>query len=156
MRSKCLLFALSAVAVDLVTSVAFAQSQAGLPNSDDARFPVVISYGDGKTINTSTDHDIAPKIGLHPAQLISVTLELPSSRSGESVAVTSIDGSRMVTPTSGISVQSDGTIRFDFQARQAPGLYRVLVQLGSDEYQFQFYVLDQTPTANNPRMAVAE
>jgi hypothetical protein len=133
-----------------------AHGQSVRPEGTDgnASLPVTVSYGDGKSIQTKTEQGIAPRIGLRPAQVVNVALQLPVERSGQSVAVVALDGGTLTKVSS--TVNSDGTVRFGFEAGTGPGLYGISIQLGDNEYRVQFWVLNENHPEKNPRVPVAE
>jgi hypothetical protein len=115
-----------------------------------------VSYGDGKSIQTKTEQGIAPRIGLRPGQAVTVAVQFPVKRAGEAVTLIALDGGTITPSAKKLSVNSDGSIRFDFEAGTGPGLYGISIQLGDNEYRVQFWVLNEQHPEKNPRVPVAE
>lgn len=95
--------------------------------------PVVISYGAGKSIQTSAEQGIAPRIGLRPGQAVTVAVQFPPKRAGKAVTLSALDGGTITPSAKEFSVQSDGSLRFGFQAGDGPGLYGISIQLAGNE-----------------------
>lgn len=69
---------------------------------------------------------------------IAITLEAPSSKAGQRVAVRLLDGGEIVAPPA-FSVAANGKVGFTFKAGGTRGLYRIEVNLGVEVYELQFY-----------------
>jgi hypothetical protein len=94
------------------------------------------------------------RAGLSPEQSVTVTLQFPRQQAGQKVIVSSLDGGALSLPeddkSSDLFVREDGIAPFQFHAGHQPGLYRVIVRLGTALYHLEFYVVDLQNTARNP------
>ena len=109
--------------------------------SDDS-FEMVASDGQGKEKHSRSDRGFVDQVGLNANQLVPITLHFPRRLAGAPVALGALDGGQLDLPPGDLSVASDGAVRFRFRAAQAPGLYRVLVQVPGEQHCLQFYVID--------------
>ena len=99
---------------------------------------------------------IISRTGLRPRQLVNITLKPSAEKIGNRIAVSSFDGG-IVSGQESLAVSASGTGRFNFQAGQEPGLYRLLVDIGPERYWLHFYVLDlQNPARNPARVRIFE
>jgi hypothetical protein len=84
---------------------------------------------------------------IKPNQAVPVTLQFSSDKIGMPIAISSLDGgeinadNRVVSPT--------GNVLFTFRG-VAPGLYRVVVRLPTEQHRIEFYVLDPNHPRRNP------
>ena len=105
-------------------------------------------------------HDrVVDRAGLGREQVVTVTLQFPTEMAGNPVMVAPIDGGQVTAfnGTNGLFVGNDGTVAFSFQAGRAPGLYRLIAQLGANDYRLEFYVLDPDhPDKNPPRVRIVD
>jgi hypothetical protein len=81
-------------------------------------------------------------IGLRPGGQAPITLVVSGSTVGYPVSIAPLDGGE-IAAAANLSVTSDRTVAFDFRGGTTPGLYRVLVTIGSQQYYLQFYVVKQ-------------
>jgi hypothetical protein len=115
---------------------------------------LVTNFGQSSAkIFASHGGEVEPVI-LNLNGMLSFTLQLPTISAGSPVLIGILDGGQInvVTPQGTISlsgntagappsliVSNQGTLDLTFQAGSAPGLYRVLVTVGADQYQLQFF-----------------
>lgn len=120
----------------------------------ESPFQLIIDFGQSSaTIFESHGGEVEPVV-LNLNGTLSFTLQLPIISAGSPVLIGILDGGQInvVTPQGTISlsanstgappsliVSDQGTIDLTFQAGSAPGLYRVLVTVGADQYQLQFF-----------------
>jgi hypothetical protein len=116
-----------------------AQAQDGNPYS--IPIEMVVTGGTTEGVETS-HHGMMDLVGLRPNEQIAVTLNVPTSWGGNPVGIAPLDGG--VVAPEGVEVKGDGSVNFTFEGGDTPGLYRVLVTIGGDEYQLQFYVVKPT------------
>jgi hypothetical protein len=57
-----------------------------------------------------------------------------------------LDGGEIIASPN-LQVDSDGAVAFAFRGGDTPGLYRVLVTIGGEQYEMQFYVGASNPDA---------
>jgi len=84
---------------------------------------------------------LTARVTLQPGQTVSVALQFPTSYAGQPVLVGALDGGE-VTAEENLSVSAEGTVEWTFQAGITPGLYRVSLQVGSEQQLLQFYVIN--------------
>jgi hypothetical protein len=141
----------------------FAQAQAQVPGGGrlDRSVQVVLNSGeDSETPLEIYGGEVEP-VGMLPNQAMPFTLQFPSSRAGETVMIGLVDGGQVTAVTAqgnfvisnngadapNLLISDEGTFEFSFQPGATAGLYRVLVTVGVDQYQFQLYV--KRAPANN-------
>ena len=106
--------------------------------------------------NPLNQNGFVSRIGLRPGQVISIGLKFNEERTGEQLIVSSPDGG-VLSGHDNLSISSTSNASFSYQAGAAPGLYRIVLQTASEEYLFEFYVLDLTdPTKNPPRVRIVD
>ena len=155
MRTKRLLPALLLAAFAAIYLPAIKLTAQSQGTADDA-IEVTIKSGSGKERYPLTHDGFVDRIGLAPGQVVSVKLKFKGATSGQALTVSSLDGGT-VSGADSPSLSSNGTAHFDYEAGPAPGRYRLLVQLETKEYWFEFYVLDlNNPQNNPPRVRVVE
>lgn len=112
----------------------------------------VITSASGAARHLLSHQHILDRVGLGPNQVVTVTLQFPSDTQGKPVMVGALDGGGLTANVGmeNLFVDEDGTVVFSFQAGAAPGLYRLIVQLGANDYRLEFYVLDLDHPQNNP------
>ena len=126
------------------------------PEEDVSANAVIVSAS-GKARRLRGQADYIGRAGLRAHQLVSVAVRFSSSRAAQPVLISTLDGGRIVASKKDLSVSAEGTVDFKFQAGSEPGLYRVLVQAGVDEYRLEFYVLNtQHPEKNPPRVRIVD
>jgi hypothetical protein len=87
-----------------------------------------------------TSHSgIMDPVGLRADEQIAISLTVPSAWANYPVGITPVDGGEVFAPEN-LYVASNGTVSFAFKGGTTPGLYRVLVFIGSERYQLQLYV----------------
>jgi hypothetical protein len=74
---------------------------------------------------------------------------------GRTVAIEPLDGGRVVTPIQSLIIGIDGTLAFQYQAGQSPGLYQVTVHYDTQLIALQFWVLDSAHLDNSPPLLTA-
>jgi hypothetical protein len=117
-------------------------------NADES-LPVVINYGQGETTRVSIYGGMMEPVGVLPNQSVTVTVSLPINRAGSQVSLGLYDGGQVgvvAPPRTSIialnailTVATDGTVQFNFQAGRTLGLYRVQMNVGNGQYLLRFY-----------------
>jgi hypothetical protein len=116
---------------------AAAQAQDG--NRYSTRIEMVIRSDASGGRNRSSHFGIMDPIGLRPDEQIEITLNVPSNWANSPVGIAPLDGGE-VFGFENLHIDNNGTVSFAFKGGTTPGLYRVLVTIGPEQYQFQFYV----------------
>jgi hypothetical protein len=128
-----------AVALLLFASVEFASST-GLFAQES--MTVAVDSGEEEITVTSeetSEQAIVPTVKVLSDQALAITLQFPSAKVGAPVMIWTYDGGQI----SGIDnpvVPEHGVVSFTFQTGDAPGTYRVLVQVGDEQHLLQFHV----------------
>lgn len=142
--------------IGAVATICLPAAKLAAQTASDATFGVVTSAS-GQERHLRCHENVLDRVGLAPDQLVTVTLQFPLETMGNRVFVLPLDGGTVTTldGSHAFIVGEEGTIAFAFRAPPPPGLYRVIAQLGEDDYRFQFYVLDLVhPERNPPRLQV--
>ena len=139
---------LSLILLALVSG-SFAQTQEPANASVEDALRVTITSAQGRERHLLSHNRVADRVGLRPGQRVAITLQLPASYAGEAVDIGSVDGGQVVA-REGLSVPVNGKFHCGFQASNLPGLYRISVQIGIEQYLLQFYVLDLEHAEKNP------
>src|SRR2546421_6201005 len=71
---------------------------------------------------------------LAPGQVVEVTLKFANGKKGEPVIMSSLDGGVVTLKDAAPTLSGDGTVRFNYQAGNAFGAYRLLILHGPDKY----------------------
>jgi hypothetical protein len=85
---------------------------------------------------------------IKPNQPVPVTLQFSGDKIGMPIAIGSLDGGELNGDNRVVS--SAGKVMFIFRGT-APGLYRVMVRLPTEQHRIEFYVLDPNHQRRNPR-----
>jgi hypothetical protein len=156
-RNPLLRFTLCALVGCLGLSLLCAHDLAAQSSPDDGSVDASIVSASGKGRRLRGQADYIGRAGLRANQLVSVTLRFPATRVAQPVLISTLDGGGIIAPKKDLSVAADGTVDFKFQADSEPGLYRVFVQAGVDEYRLEFFVLDtEHPEKNPPRVRIVD
>jgi hypothetical protein len=103
-----------------------------------------IQFADGRTLPIRSQDGQFPLVIGYAGQTMTVACRIPAAIASRLV-IQSLDGGAI----SALSpVAADGTTLLQFQTGTQPGLYRVLVILGSYSATLQFWV--PSPTGDNP------
>ena len=116
-------------------------AQAEFENRQSTAIGMVGVRGTSNDEIQRTSHSgIMDPIGLRPNQQIAIALNVSSNRANYPVGIAPLDGGE-VFASENLHVASDGTVGFTFQGGNTPGLYRVVVTIGSEQYELQLYVV---------------
>jgi hypothetical protein len=97
--------------------------------------------GSGERKRQRTLDGVMEPVGLPVGGQIAITLEASSSKAGQTVRLGLLDGGEIADPST-LTVATDGKVGFSFVAGITPGLYRVLVSLGTDQYELRLYAVE--------------
>jgi hypothetical protein len=119
------------------------------PAADAAIEPLqmAVDYGQGRIRRRETLHGVVEPIGLPANQQVAITLQFLRKRAGSAVTIGRLDGGE-IDLAGPVTISSDGSVLFHFQAGGIPGLYRLLVQ-GSEQYQISLYAIDPNRPARS-------
>lgn len=99
---------------------------------------VVNGETDGEQRRISQNGIMDP-IGLRSKDQLAIMLNVPTNWADSFVGLALLDGGAL-GGAENLQVKGDGTAGFSFMSGDTPGLYRVLLIIGSEQYQLQFYV----------------
>jgi hypothetical protein len=121
-----------------------------VPETTPPPLEMIATNGAGVEKHLFSHNGVVDQLVVNPNQAVPVTLQFPLDKAGTRVAVGSLDGgevnaSNLVLPT--------GKLTFTFRG-QSPGLYRLLVQLPTEQYRLEIYVIDPN-RARNPRLGAS-
>lgn len=152
-KASCFFAGLALLAgVDLLTTPRLLSAT----QSEDQPLEVTIKSASGKERQPLVVDGVASRTGLRPGQVVEIKLKPKGKKKGDPLTVSSWDGG-IVSGHDSLAVSADGTAKFNFQAGQGPGLYRLLVEMGAEQYWLHFYVLDlNSPGKNPPRVRIFE
>ena len=114
-----------------------------------------VTLGIGKVVSPRRHKVTFEKVGLQPAQAVTVTLQYPLALAGRTVAVEPLDGGRVLTPVQDLAVGLDGAFTFQYQAGTKPGLYQVRIHYETRAIALQFWVFDNAHLENVPPVLTA-
>jgi hypothetical protein len=109
-----------------------------------AALEVIANNGAGVEKHLLSHGGFVGQLVIRPNQAVPVTLQFASDKIGSPLAVVPMDGGEI--NHGDLAVSPTGMALFTFRA-QSPGLYRVMVQLSSEQHRIEFFVLDP----NRPR-----
>ena len=115
------------------------------PSPVSGSVEIVTTDGAGREKRLHSDHGVVPQVGINAGQLVPITLQFAADKAGQPLTVGCLDGGQILGNS--FTVLPGGTVPLSFQAGLVFGLYRLLVQLGGEQYLLQFYVVDP----NHPR-----
>ena len=111
---------------------------------------VTIGSASGNERHPLSRGGVVDRVGLRPDQLVPIALQLPTSYAGRPVAIGPLDGGQLIA-NENLSVSVEGRVQVSFQAGHSLGLYRLLAQIGTEQYVLQFYVFDPDHPETHPR-----
>jgi len=112
---------------------------------------LIATNGGGVEKHLFCHNGVVDQLVVNPNQAVPVTLQFPADKAGTPVAVGSLDGGEV---TGGkVVILPTGKLIFTFRG-QSPGLYRLLVQLPTEQYRLEFYVIDPN-RPRHPRLRTA-
>jgi hypothetical protein len=123
--------------VCLFTGRLFAQAQDG--NRYSTPINMLVNAGTSEERMRSSHFGSLAPVGMRPSEQIAITLNVPGSMVAYPVGIAPLDGGTVFAAEE-LFVNSDRTVSFDFVGGKTPGLYRVLVNIASQQYELQFYV----------------
>jgi hypothetical protein len=139
-------FGLSAIAL----RGASAQSHIAVPAQRAVPLEVIASNGADEEKHLFSEDGRVPMLMVRQNQTVPVTLQFPTTVAGTPVAATPLDGGRI---EGGNLVQPTGRALFTFSPGAIPGRYRVLVNIPSQQYLLEFYVVDPNQASRQQRPA---
>jgi hypothetical protein len=109
-------------------------------DNGDGSFQLAINYNSDNEIRFVSHGNLVEPLGLIFNQIQPVTLICPVAKAGQPITFSPLDGGGEVIVAGPLSVANDGTVAVSLKAAARPGLYRILVTVGADQYQLQLYV----------------
>jgi hypothetical protein len=144
-----------AIAACLCSLAGLAQGAQGGPDFEKT-IEVIIRSGSGKERAPLTNDGVVDRVGLRPGQVVSIRLKAHGHANSEPVFFTALDGGQLWSDAP-LALDGNGKTEFYYEGAFSPGLYRVLLRIGSTEYMLTFYVLDlENPEKNPPRVRVVD
>jgi hypothetical protein len=115
------------------------------------RYSTIIGMGvgvgtDQEAWQTSQNGILQPA-GLHLNEQIAVTISVTQNKKDFPVAFALLDGGQIFANTP-LLIERHGLVEFAFEGGNTPGLYRVLMSIGAEEYLLQFYVSQRSLDCN--------
>ena len=128
-----------------VSPPALSPTPAAAPSS----LEMIANDGGGTQRHLRSHQGVVEQLCVNANQTVAVTLQFPSDKVGARLTVTCLDGGEVIggNPV----VLPNGKALFTFHAGSAPGLYRLPIYLGGDQYRLEFYVIDPAHP-RNPRL----
>ena len=130
------------VGLAIFASANFLLFQHVLAQSPDVT--ATVQFSNGRTVVT----DFSDQIGVHPGEVVSVTIQFAPNHAGEAINVGSLDGGRISNTSTAVS--AEGLVTFSFQAAGSAGQNRVLIRHGLRTLRVQFWVFSSNPQNNPP------
>ena len=88
-------------------------------------------------------------VGVHPDQLVQVSVQYPVTKIGRLMVAEELDGGQVLVQAP-LVVGLDGIIRFQFRAAHVPGINHIALRDGAQQLGLQFWVLDENHPERNP------
>ena len=133
----CAVWALGALAACI--PILDLRSQTPFANRSTTPIQMVASPGTTAEAWLSSNNGIMDSVGVRTDNELDITLVVPTSKAGYPVVVIPFDGGDLLLDDP-LTVSSDGTASFGFLGASAPGVYRVLVFVGPEQYMLPIYV----------------
>ena len=124
-----------------------AQDQEG--NRYSTIIEMVVNAGTDQEVWQTSQNGILQPVGVHLNEQIVVTLGVTENRIDSPVAFALLDGGQILAHRF-LLIDEHGLAEFTFEGGNTPGLYRVLVSIGAEEYLLQFYVSQPNLDCPNP------
>jgi hypothetical protein len=120
--------------------------------SADLRSPtsVLINGNSGKSFAARQSKGRFDEVAIVPRQTVSITLSYSPTLAGQIMFAEPLDGGKIILVGRSLTIGADGTLSFNFQAGDIPGVYRVWVHQNDRGAQLYFWVRDTANPANNP------
>jgi|GEM_PF-2498078 len=94
-------------------------------------------------------------VGVHPGQLIDVTIQYPVTKTVHRISAEALDGGQVLVQGP-MLVGLDSSVHFQFRADRSPGVNHITLRDGPRELGLQFWVIDeQHPERNPPGLTMA-
>jgi len=138
------------IGLAIFASANFLPFQNLLAQLPDLTATATINFGDGNVVNATSRRGSFDRVGLLPSQVVSVTVQLPLTKAGDTITIEPLDGGSVIGPSNQAVVAADGTFSFTFQGGQDPGVCQVSLHDGTQEMGLQFWVLNQQNPQENP------
>jgi hypothetical protein len=123
-----------------------AVTQAQERNRYSTPIGMVADYDGNGPTEKASQFGVMEPLGVGRKQQVPVTLNVPTSWANSPVGFAPLDGGEIIASPN-LQVDSDGAVGFAFRGGDTPGLYRVLVTIGGEQYEMQFYVDGSNPDA---------
>jgi hypothetical protein len=126
---------------------------------DNATAPattVIIAYTQDQGITAKGDDQgpVQKLAGLQPDQIVTVTVQYGTDKTGHLIDADALDGGQIQTPPQSLVVDNQGNLTLVFKVGHEPGLYQLALRDGStQELGVQFWVIDNQLPADNPAVA---
>jgi hypothetical protein len=98
-----------------------------------------VQFSNGQTIAIA---DSSGPIGVHPGELVNITVEFVPAPVGQPVVVEALNGGSTSVGSSIPVVDANGTVSFAFLAPAKTGPKSIGIRLGSTTFRLQFLVLN--------------
>jgi hypothetical protein len=121
----------------LFTERLFAQAQDG--NFSSTPVDMVVNAGTNQERWATSSFGVMETVGLRQGEQITITLIAPDTWKTFPVGLAPLDGGEIVAAEY-LVVDENGTASFTFTGGNVPGIYRVIVTVGGDQYLLQLYV----------------
>jgi hypothetical protein len=132
----------ASVTVSSITTLS-AQTDSLVPSAPVSPPPApsaMITFASGQASRIHSAGGRFAPLSLNPLDTAAIALQFATTLAGTPVIVQPLDGGSVGLPNQSATIASDGTISFQFQAANQPGLYRVLVMVNGNPSMVQFLV----------------
>jgi hypothetical protein len=121
------------------------------PNTSDLRPSATFTFADGTNVTTRSAKGRFRPVGLHLNEVVGVSVQFPGEPANTPVTIQALDGGNLPLAFANAVIASDGTVSFQFQAGNKPGLYRVSVIGAGGNSTLSFLAADpNNPQPNRP------
>lgn len=94
-----------------------------------------------------TDFDM---LGVLPEAALTITVQFPVERAGQSLILEPLDGGVATVPETGLVIDANGVATFQFQVSMFTGNSRLSVHQADDSNFIQFWIVDPDHPENTP------
>jgi hypothetical protein len=116
---------------------ACAQAQDG--NFSKTPIQMVVNAGTNQERWATSQFGVMESVGLRQGEQIAIALVAPAGTKSRPVGLAPLDGGE-IGVTQEPEVDGNGTVSFTFTGGNVPGIYRIVVTIGADQYLLQLYV----------------
>jgi hypothetical protein len=120
------------------------------PAAVDPRPSATFTFSDATQIKTHGTRGRFRLVGLHLNEVVNIVVQFPTQWANTPLTLQALDGGNLSAQPANAVIAADGTVSFQFQAGNQPGLYRVAVIGAGGNSTLSFWAVDPATSQANP------